>query len=335
PAQVPRGLEQVRFGDVRGVDELVPGLDVPPPRVVLHDPPDDAALGVEHRQAAADLGGEREQVQLRAQPAVVAPLGLGQQAQVLLLRLTRLPRGAVDPLQLRVLLTPPPVRPAGPHQLERRDVAGGGHVRPPAQVLPAHLPGTGVEVVVDGQLGPADLHRLLDADLARRRVQRPLPAAALEPDQLQLVRLTGQLGPRLLLADHPAREPLPLPDDRAHPRLDPLQILRAERVRHAEVVVEPVLDRRAPAPPGARGHGPPPPAPTTAPAECRRPPGPPPLPPPPAPPPPPPASGAARSRTPPLPRPAITGLSAAAPPVPFGMKRVSPVVPASTTCSRP
>src|SRR5262249_1005676 len=176
-------------------------------------------------------------------------------AQVLLLRLTRLPRGAVDPLQLRVLLTPPPVRPAGPHQLERRDVAGGGHVRPPAQVLPAHLPGTGVEVVVDGPPGPAALPRPLDAALAGRRAQRPGPAAALDPDPLQLVRLPGQLGPRLLLADHPAREPLPLPDDRAHPRLDPLQILRAERVRHAEVVVEPVLHRRADAPPCAGGQG--------------------------------------------------------------------------------
>jgi hypothetical protein len=86
PAQVARGLEQVGLGDVRGVDELVAGLDVPLPRVVLHDPPDDAALGVEHRQAAADLGGEREQVQLGAEPAVVTPLGLGQQVQVVVLR---------------------------------------------------------------------------------------------------------------------------------------------------------------------------------------------------------------------------------------------------------
>ena len=40
PAQVTGGLEQVRLGHVRGVDVLVAGLLVAPPRVVLHHPPD-------------------------------------------------------------------------------------------------------------------------------------------------------------------------------------------------------------------------------------------------------------------------------------------------------
>src|SRR3712207_7206657 len=44
----------------------------------------------------------------RSQPAVVAPLGLGHLLQVGLVRLLALPRGAVDPLQLRVLLAAPP-----------------------------------------------------------------------------------------------------------------------------------------------------------------------------------------------------------------------------------
>jgi hypothetical protein len=41
------------------------------------------------------------------------------------------------------------------------------------------------------------------------------------------------------------REALPLLDDRAHARLDALQVVRAERLRHVEVVVEAVLHRRA------------------------------------------------------------------------------------------
>ena len=43
----------------------------------------DAALRVEHREARADLVGEREQVELGAELAVVAPLGLLEPVQVL------------------------------------------------------------------------------------------------------------------------------------------------------------------------------------------------------------------------------------------------------------
>ena len=246
-AQVAGALEQLTLGDVRGVDELVPGLLVAAPRVVLHHPADDAALGVEHRQPAADLGREREQVQLGAELAVVAPLGLGQHGQVLVLQRPGLPGGAVDPLQLRVLLAAPPVRAAAAHQLERRDVAGGGQVRAAAQVLPDDLAGAGVQVVVDGQLGPADLDRLVGV-LGL--------GAALEPDQLQLVRLAGQLGTGVVVADHPAGEPLALLDDLPHPRLDGLEVVRLERLVHVEVVVEARSPPAGRCPAWPRGSGP-------------------------------------------------------------------------------
>ena len=142
----------------------------------------------QHRQPAADLPGEREQVQFRAELAVVPALGLGQHGQVAVLRLARFPGGAIDPLQLPVLLTAPPVGAAGAHQLERRDEPGAGQVRAAAQIPPAALPGGGVDVVVDGQLGPADLHRLL------------VMGAAPNADELQLVRLVRQLGARRLSA---------------------------------------------------------------------------------------------------------------------------------------
>ena len=135
----PRSRTSVRLGDVRGVDELVAGLLVAAARVVLHHPPDGPALGVEHRQPAADLGREREQVELGAELAVVALLGLGEQLQVASCASRDCPGGAVDPLQLRVLLAAAPVGAGGAHQLERRDLPGGRQVRPAAQVLPAQL----------------------------------------------------------------------------------------------------------------------------------------------------------------------------------------------------
>ena len=110
PLQVSGGLEQLALGDVRGVDERVPGLLVPLARVVLQLAADDAALGVEHGQAGADLVGEGEQVQLGAELAVVAAGRLLEQLQVRLQRVAGRPGGAVHPLQLRVLLRSAPVR---------------------------------------------------------------------------------------------------------------------------------------------------------------------------------------------------------------------------------
>src|SRR5262245_13065020 len=109
-------------------------------------------------------------------------------------------------------------------------------MRPPAQVLPGHFTSRRVEVVVDGLLRPADLDRLLGADIGAR---------ALEPDQLQLVRLSRELGASLLVRDDPAAEQLALLDDLAHLLFDRLQVIRAEWLYDVEVVVEAVLDRRA------------------------------------------------------------------------------------------
>jgi hypothetical protein len=146
-------------------------------------------------------------VELGAELAVVAALGLLEHFQVGVLRGARLPRGAVDPLQLRVLLTAPPVRAGVAHQLERRDLPGGGHVRAAAQVLPAQLARLGVHVVVDGQHARADLGGRLVVGGSR-----PLDA-----DQLELERLAGQLGARLGVGHLAADEPLALLDDVPHP----------------------------------------------------------------------------------------------------------------------
>jgi hypothetical protein len=84
---------------------------------------------MEDGQAAADLRREVEQVQLQAEPAVVAPLRLLQPVQVAGQRRLGLPGGPVDPLELLAGLVAAPVRPRRPQQLERRDRGGAGNVR--------------------------------------------------------------------------------------------------------------------------------------------------------------------------------------------------------------
>ncbi len=121
PVEVPGDLEEVRLGDVRRVDELVAGFLVPAARVVLHHAADRAALRVEHGEAGADLVGEREEVELLAELAVVALLRLFDAVEVLLERGLRLPRGAVDALQHRALLVAAPVRARDLGELERAE----------------------------------------------------------------------------------------------------------------------------------------------------------------------------------------------------------------------
>ena len=132
--QVPGGVEQPLLADVGRADVLEALLDVPLPDVVLHLALDHPALGVEHREAGAELVGEGEQVEVAAELAVVAALGLLDPVQVLLERLLGLPGGAVDALELLVLLVAAPVRRGAAHQLERRDALGGRQVRAAAQV---------------------------------------------------------------------------------------------------------------------------------------------------------------------------------------------------------
>ena len=71
---------------------------------------------------------------------VVAPRRLLEPLQVGVERLLALPGGAVDALQLRVLLVAAPVRRRGAHQLEGRDALGGRQVRTAAEVLPGRDP---------------------------------------------------------------------------------------------------------------------------------------------------------------------------------------------------
>ena len=172
---------------------------------------------------------------------MVAALRLLDELEVLVERLLRLPRGAVDALQAGVVLIAAPVRGRAAGQLERRDVLRRRDVRAAAQIAPFPFAGTGIEVVVGGELVAADLHHL--------------GVAGLVVDEFELVRLVGKFFARLVfgLVDAPG-EQLAFLDDLAHPLLQRLEILRRERARHVEVVVEAVGDRRADAELGLGEH---------------------------------------------------------------------------------
>jgi hypothetical protein len=80
---------------------------------------------------------EVEQVELAAELAVVALLGLLQHRQVLLQVVLAGPGRAVDALQHLVAVVAAPVGAGHLHQLEVPELARAGHVRAAAQVLEA------------------------------------------------------------------------------------------------------------------------------------------------------------------------------------------------------
>jgi hypothetical protein len=212
---------------VRRDDELVPGLLVALARVVLHQLADERALRVEHREPRADLLGEREQVELGTEAAVVTPLGLLEAVQVLLERRGRLPCGAVDALEHRAVLVAAPVRAGDLLELERAEPLGRRDVRAAAQV-DERTAVARIAVHADDR-ALADLGRV---DLL---------------DDVALERLVGEQREALVAADLVAFERLVLGDDLAHVCLDALEVVLAEvrAVGQLEVVVEAVLDRGA------------------------------------------------------------------------------------------
>src|SRR5690606_28366788 len=123
--------------------------------------------------------------------------------------------GAVNALQLLVLLVTAPVGGGAAHQLERRDALGGRQVRTAAQVAPGHRAVT-LEVVVDRQSALADLDARTLGSVSR---------LGLQSDELELVGLVGELLAGGVVADLAAVELLTLLDDLAHAGLDLVEVL--------------------------------------------------------------------------------------------------------------
>ncbi len=165
-------------------------------------------------------------------------------AQVGLQVVPRRPRGAVDPLQLRVLLAAAPVRGGAAHQLERRDAPGGRQVRAAAQVGPDPLAGPGVEVVVHGQAAGADLGRSPVSESSSAPPPFSPISSSLNVSSASSARASSSpIGrrakrcPALMISRHLL--------------LDRGEVVGGERPLGQEVVVEAVLDRRPDAEQGA------------------------------------------------------------------------------------
>ncbi len=167
---------------------------------------------------------------------MVTPFGFFEPVEVLREHLLALPRGAVDPLQLRTLLVAAPVRAGDACELERSELAGGGHVRTPTQVdVGRGTVGANIAVHPDHTLAD-DFTRILVVGGAARDIR----------DDLELERLVGEecrtLGRGMFLAD----ERLVLLDQFPHPGVDPFEVRVVEvgAAGEFEVVVEAVGDGR-------------------------------------------------------------------------------------------
>ena len=216
------------------VDELVAGVHVALAGVVLHGLADDAALGVEDRQAGAQFVREGEQVKFGAQLAVVAALGLGDALLVGLEGVLGGPGRAVDALQLLVVLVAQPVGGRGPGQGEGvGDELGVGQVRAAAEVAPDAVPALAVHVVVDGDVPGA--HFDVDAFTG-------VGGVVLLAQQFELVGLVLHGFAGFVLGNDAADELLVLVDDLEHHLFQGLEVFRGERLGDVEVEVEAVGD---------------------------------------------------------------------------------------------
>src|SRR5205823_7770233 len=101
---------------------------------------------------------------LLAELAVVARARLVELLEVILQLFLVGPRGAVDALQHGVALVAAPVRARHREQLEGAEPAGGGDVRPAAEIEPLALPIDGERLVAGDRLDELDL--VLLAELA-------------------------------------------------------------------------------------------------------------------------------------------------------------------------
>ena len=124
-----------------------------------------APFGVEEDQPRPGEFLDAEEVELLAQLAVVALLGLFELGQIVVELFLGEERRAVDALQLRVLLVAFPIGAGDGEQLERLDLFGGGHMRAAAEIdemRPQRVFGKHVVGLFGNQL---DLHGLIAVQL--------------------------------------------------------------------------------------------------------------------------------------------------------------------------
>ena len=160
-----------------------------------------------------------EQIELLAQHAMVALLGLFELVEVVVEVLLGEERGAVDALQLRVLLVAEPIGAGDVEQLERLDAPGRRNVRPTAEV--------------------GELAGLVDGDFLVGRGEL-LDEVALHEVAFRLKALQAFLAGQELAGVGQV-----LPGQLLHLLLDGCEVLGGEGLFAIEVVEEAALGRRA------------------------------------------------------------------------------------------
>ena len=199
----------------RRLDLLIAGLAVDLAPVVFQQIAQDHALGEEEGEAGA-LVKDVEQVELAAQLAVVALLGLLKALHIGVQILAAGEGRAVDALQHLVFLVAAPVRAGDGHQFEGLDAPRGGQMRAGAQVGETLLPVEGDNAVL-GQV----------------------------VDEFHLVRLVLHQFQRLFAGQLEALQFGVLLDDAAHFLFHVLEEFGREGLVHIKVVVKAVVDGRA------------------------------------------------------------------------------------------
>ena len=223
---VAAGLPELGLEDRRRLDLGVVHVRELLAHGLLDAVDDDHAPGQEEREARAEVV-EVEELEVAAEAAVVAGLGLLQALEVGLEVLLVGERGGVEPRELGVLLAAAPVGAGHRLELDRPDAAGVLHVRAATEVD---------EVAV-----AVERHRGL----------------ALAGEVVDLVDLVGVLAldeelARVGDAHHRALERRLGGDDARHLGLDGREVLLGDGPGGVEVVVEAVVDRRAEAELGPR-----------------------------------------------------------------------------------
>ena len=214
--EMPRALPEIRLEERRSPDDVV----APPEVFALLEGfqymTQDRTPGMVDHHPGPHLVTEAEKIQFPAQLPVVPPLGFFQEVEILLEAVLVGKGRSVYALEHGVLFVAPPVGPCHTRQLERLEVPGVRHVRPPAEVHEVALP-------VRGNLGVLEPFQQFDLVLLT-----PLTEV---PDGL----LPGHLPP---LEGMPARRQFP------HLLFYLFEIFLGERALDVKIVVEPVFDGR-------------------------------------------------------------------------------------------
>src|SRR5229473_3197694 len=131
---VAAGLPEVEAHDVWGVDEVVAALKQLFAQPVFDNFSNQAAFGVPENQPGAGFFLNAEEVEFRAQPAVIAALGFLDAVKMRVQFFLREEGHRVNALKLGIPFLALPVSAGDVHQLERLDALGRGNVRAAAEV---------------------------------------------------------------------------------------------------------------------------------------------------------------------------------------------------------